>query len=84
MTARKAILGILDSVRDYLLIYINFELQSRAENEDVLYDVNKEDCKLFDIFAMAKKNLCFMYNSLFGIIDANYIKVSSSCCSKSK
>lgn len=23
---------------------------------------------------MAKKNLCFMYNSLFGIIDANYIK----------
>lgn len=74
VTARKAILGILDSVRDYLLIYINFELQSRAENEDVLYVVNKEDCKLFDIFAMAKKNLCFMYNSLFGIIDANYIK----------
>lgn len=73
VTARKAILGILDSVRDYLLICINFELQNRVQNEDVLYIANKGDETIYNLIAMAKENLCFMYNSLFGIIDANYI-----------
>lgn len=75
---RRVILGILDSVRDYLLLCINFVLQNKVSNEDVIYvfsqsSEKEEDKKLMYLYSLAKANLCFMYNSLFGIIDANYV-----------
>ena len=79
---RRVLLGIMDSVRDYLLIVINYYLQIQVGTKNALYlftdnpsgkMVSPEDKCLWELFQMAKKNLTNMYNCLFDNIHARFI-----------
>lgn len=75
---RRTLLGIMDSIRDYMLILINIRLQEYAGAEDKLYIFQEEDNKMYELYSLAKKNLSNMYNCLFNNIDANFVQNLSS------
>ena len=69
---RRVLLGIMDSIRDYLLILINIYLQDKVESRDCLYIFVPKDKNLYGLYNLAKQNLIYMYNCLFDNIDANF------------
>lgn len=69
---RRVLLGIMDSIRDYLLILINIHLQKRVSTKDKLYVFVQKDKELYDLYNLAKENLIYIYNCLFDNIDANF------------
>lgn len=70
---RRVLLGIMDSIRDYLLVLINIHLQEYAGSKDRLYVFVPKDKELYELYNLAKQNLIYMYNCLFDNIDANFI-----------
>ena len=70
---RRVILGIMDSIRDYLLIILNIYLQDRVSSKDILFLFMPKDKQIFNLYITAKENLIYMYNCLFDNIDANFI-----------
>lgn len=71
---RRVLLGIMDSIRDYLLVLINIYLQEKVQGKDKLYFYNSDDKDLYDLYILAKQNLIYMYNCLFNNIDANFTR----------
>lgn len=69
---RRVLLGIMDSIRDYLLLLINIHLQEYAGKNDKLYVFVSKDRDLYELYCLAKENLIHMYNCLFDNIDANF------------
>ena len=78
---RRVLLGIMDSIRDYLLFVINFYLQVKVGSKNTLYffidtattsQFSPEDESLWTLFQLAKKNLTNMYNCLFDNIHARF------------
>lgn len=77
---RRALLGIMDSIRDYLLFVINCYLQQRVGSRDALYFFDREsaasaenpDARLHDLFELAKKNLANMYHCLFSEVKEGF------------
>lgn len=72
--AKRALLGIMDSIRDYLLILINIRLQEYAGSKDKLYIFTEKDKELNELYILAKQNLTYMYNCLFNNVDANFVR----------
>lgn len=70
---RRVLLGVMDSIRDYLLILINIHLQEHVEHVDKLYFYGNSDKVLFKLYEFAKQNLIYMYNCLFNNIDSKFI-----------
>lgn len=70
---RRVLLGIMDSIRDYLLLLINIRLQEYAGKSDKLYIFVPKDKDFYELYCLAKQNLIYMYNCLFDNIDANFI-----------
>jgi|GEM_PF-2124997 len=70
---RRTLLGIMDSVRDYLLVLLNIRLQERVTSKDVLYFFMPKERELFELYGLAKENLIYMYNCLFDNIEANFV-----------
>ena len=71
---RRTLLGIMDSIRDYLLILINIRLQEYAGLKDRLYIFTEKDKELYELYNLAKQNLIYMYNCLFNNLDANFVR----------
>lgn len=71
---RRTLLGIMDSIRDYLLIQINIRLQVYAGSEDKLYFFGKKDKDMFELYMLAKRNLLNMYDCLFNNIGPGFVK----------
>lgn len=71
---RRTLLGIMDSIRDYLLILINIRLQEYAGIKDRLYIFTENDKGLYELYNLAKQNLIYMYNCLFDNVDANFVR----------
>lgn len=78
---RRVLLGIMDSIRDYLILNINIQLQAQVGNNDTLYfystlkeseynATNTHD--ISKLYYIAKENLIYMYNCLFDNIDAKF------------
>lgn len=70
---RRVLLGIMDSIRDYLLLLINIRLQKYAGKNDKLYIFVTKDKDFYELYCLAKQNLINMYNCLFDNIDANFV-----------
>ena len=69
---RRVLLGIMDSIRDYLLIFINIKLQSIVGQKDVLYVFSTKQREVYNLFLLAQQNLIYMYNCLFNNVDLNF------------
>lgn len=70
---RRVILGIMDSIRDYLIIILNIHLQEHIGANDMLFFYRPKYKQIFNIYIIAKENLIYLYNCLFDNIDANFI-----------
>lgn len=80
---RRVLLGIMDSIRDYLLFIMNFYLQIKVGSQNTLYSFEnnevcpsntEEDNCLWKLFQIAKKNLTNMYNCLFDNIHTKFLR----------
>lgn len=70
---RRVLLGIMDFIRDYLLLFINMQLQNILGNKDALYIYTKNNYEIYELYELAKQNLIFMYGCLFENLNNKFI-----------